>query len=204
MAWPTSIEAATYFQTAYDNLATDLTQELAPSDSTAYVTSTTNWPAIGWLTVGEDIRSYTGKTGGTFTGLTDGIGGTTPGTHAVGAAVSLTLNATAWNRTITELRAVMTSLGAGFAMTDHNTMGKNLLLNQSLESHNITTGLPAYLALLLTPTVAVATDTLFVGRGGNQITITGNGAVDEGITIAGGTANYLVAAILEIIEAINS
>lgn len=192
MAFPNSIEAATYFQTAYDNLATDLTQELSPSDSTAYVTSTTNFPSIGWFTVGEDIRSYTGKTSGTFTGVVDGIGGTTPGTHAVGAAVSLTLNATAWNRVITELRAVMTALGAGFALTDHNTMGKNLLINQSFESHNITTGLPKGYTLLLTPTLAVAATTLFVGRGGNQITITGNGAADEGIQIAGGTANELL------------
>ena len=111
MAYPTSIEENTYFQTAYDNLATELTAELAPSDGTAYVTSTTNWPAIGWFTVGTDIRSYTGKAAGSFTGVTDSVGGTTPGTHAAGTAVSLTPNATAWNRIVAQLRAVMTALG---------------------------------------------------------------------------------------------
>lgn len=69
--------------------------------------------------------------------------------------------------------------------------GKNLLLNQSFESYNIDTNLPDFWALSKTPILAIAADTLFPTRGGNQITITSDGDSKEGIEIAGGTANWL-------------
>lgn len=191
MAFPTSIEAATYFLVAYNNLSTTLSQICGISDSTVYVASTDNFPSIGWFTCEDEIRYYTGKTSGSFTGCVPGSDDTTAAEHAAGKAVSLTIPAVAYNRIVTELRAVMTALGAGFTLTDYATMGKNLILNPDFTSYNIDTNLPDMWTLALTPTLAIATDTLFPSRGGNQITITGNGAANEGINIVGGTANWL-------------
>jgi len=69
--------------------------------------------------------------------------------------------------------------------------GKNLLLNPSFESYNIDTNLPDFWDLTNTPTLAIATDTLFPARSGNQITITGTGQAYEGIYINAGVANWL-------------
>lgn len=191
MPFPTSIEAATYFLVAYNNLATTASQIIGISDTTVYVASTDNFPSIGWFTCEDEIRSYTGKTSGSFTGCTPGTDDTTAAEHAAGKAVSLTLPAVAHNRVVTELRAVMTALGAGFTLSNYATMGKNLLLNPDFTSYNIDTNLPDFWELAQTPTLAVATDTLFAGKGGNQITITGAGATFEGIKITGGAANRL-------------
>lgn len=111
MAYPTSIEAATYFQTAYNNLSTTLTAVCGISDTTVYVSSTDNFPSIGWITIEDEIRSYTGKTAGSFTGCTPGAQSTTAAEHASGTAVSLTLTAEPWNNLITELRATQTAVG---------------------------------------------------------------------------------------------
>lgn len=112
MSFPTSIEAAEYFQVAYDNLSTTLTQQFNSSDTTAYVSSTANFPSSGWFVCDDDICSYTGKTAYSFTGVIHGVGGTTPADHTASKVVSLTINATAWNRVIAELRAAQTKIGA--------------------------------------------------------------------------------------------
>ena len=51
--------------------------------------------------------------------------------------------------------------------------------------------LPDFWALRNTPTLVIATDTLFPARGGNQVTITATGQIYEGIIITGGAANWL-------------
>ncbi|GAG55283.1 unnamed protein product, partial [marine sediment metagenome] len=69
--------------------------------------------------------------------------------------------------------------------------GKNLLRNQSFESYDIDTNLPDFWALFQTPTLAIAADTLFPARKGNQITITCVGEGGEGIRIMGSATNPL-------------
>jgi hypothetical protein len=112
LAFPTSVEASTYFLEAYDNLSTELTQVFGVSDTTAYVTSTDNFGSIGFFTVEDEVVSYTGKAAGSFTGCSRGVGGTTPVEHATGKQVSLTYVATAHNRIVAELRAVQTKVGS--------------------------------------------------------------------------------------------
>jgi len=112
LAFPTSIEAAEYFGNVYNNLATTLSAVCGISDTTVYVASTDNFPTSGWFTIEDEVRSYTGKTAGSFTGCTPGADDTTAAEHAAGKAVSLTLPAIIWNRLVTALRALMTKVGA--------------------------------------------------------------------------------------------
>jgi len=121
MAFPTSVEADEYFVKAYNNLSTTLSQVCGISDTTVYVASTTNFPSSGWIAIEDELRSYTGKTSGSFTGCTPGADDTTAAEHAAGKAVSLVLPAIAWNRLVTELQAVMTKLGTG-ATLDADTL----------------------------------------------------------------------------------
>jgi len=111
MAFPTSIEASTYFGTAYNNLSTTLSAEASASDTTIYVASTDNFNAIGEATCEDEIFYHTGKTAGSFTGCTRGYGNTTAAIHASGKQVSLTFTATNWKRIVAELRAIQTALG---------------------------------------------------------------------------------------------
>jgi hypothetical protein len=111
MAFPTSVEEATFFQVAANNCSTILTQTLGIADSTAYVATTTNWPSVGWLTVEDEVRYYTGKTANTFTGCVPGSSGTVAAEHAVSTAVSLTPGAEPWNNIVVELRAAQTAIG---------------------------------------------------------------------------------------------
>jgi len=111
MAFPTDIQVASYFGVAYNNLSTTLSQEASASATTIYVTSTTNFTAPGWGTCEDEVFSYTGKTSGSFTGCVRGADGTTAAIHASGKVVSLTFSAIMWERTITELRAIMTRIG---------------------------------------------------------------------------------------------
>ena len=69
--------------------------------------------------------------------------------------------------------------------------GENMLENPSFESYDIDTNVPAMWALSGTPTLAIAPDTLFPGRKGNQITITCVGNTYEGIIISPGVTNWL-------------
>ena len=111
MAYPTSIENASFFGVAYNNLSTTLSAEASASDTTIYVASTTNFTAPGWATCEDEVFSYTGKTAGSFTGCVRGADNTTAAIHASGKSVSLTFPAIMWTRVIAELRATMTALG---------------------------------------------------------------------------------------------
>ena len=60
------------------------------SNSTApiAVTSTAGWPTAGALLIEDEVISYTGISGNTFTGIARGIAGSNGATHASGSPVS--------------------------------------------------------------------------------------------------------------------
>ena len=68
--------------------------------------------------------------------------------------------------------------------------GENLIQHSAFFDLN-DDDLPVMWALQATPTLVIATDTLFPSRGGNQITITNTGATGEGIIIGGSATNWL-------------
>lgn len=68
---------------------------------------------------------------------------------------------------------------------------ENLLVNSAFKDTN-EDGVPDWWALMATPTLAIAADTLCgFNDNHNQITITGAGAANEGIKIQGAVANWL-------------
>ncbi len=64
-----------------NNLATTLTVAVLIADTTINVTSTTGFPATGICSIEDEVLSYTGKTGTTFTGCTRGYDSTTAAAH---------------------------------------------------------------------------------------------------------------------------
>jgi len=82
----TSTTTATAVRRAYiDDVA-----GISASDTSVTVSATVDggtitiadWPTSGYIQIGSEIISYSGRTGTSFTGLERGIDGTTPATHA--------------------------------------------------------------------------------------------------------------------------
>lgn len=69
--------------------ATTLGANLSSSATTMTVASTAGYPDTGVVLVDSERIAYTGRTSGSFTGLTRGCDGTTAASHTSGAAVSL-------------------------------------------------------------------------------------------------------------------
>lgn len=86
------------------------------------VTSTAGWPTTGALLIDQEIISYTGISGNTFTGITRGQAGSTGATHANGAAVSFSQVAAA-NTPVT-------------MVIDHTNFSSGVTLNNS--THEVT------------------------------------------------------------------
>ncbi len=70
-----------------NNLGTTLTVAVLVGDTTLNVASTTGWPSTGVCSIEDEVISYTGKTGVTFTGCTRGYDGTTAASHALVTSV---------------------------------------------------------------------------------------------------------------------
>jgi hypothetical protein len=68
-------------------ISTNLTLALTNVDTTITVTSTTNFPTSGVITIENEKINYTGITSVTFTGCTRGQYGTTAASHALNTAV---------------------------------------------------------------------------------------------------------------------
>ena len=75
---------------AYDNtnLSTLLSGGISDTDTTITVDSTTNFEAVGTITIGNENITYTGKTSTTFTGCTRGADSTTAASHVDDSTVT--------------------------------------------------------------------------------------------------------------------
>ena len=68
-------------------ISTTLTANIAATDTTIPVASTTGFLPSGSLQIDNEAISYTGVTSNSFTGATRGVNGTTPASHLSGASV---------------------------------------------------------------------------------------------------------------------
>ena len=75
---------------AYDNtnVSTLLSGGISDTDTTITVDSTTNFEAVGTITIGNENITYTGKTSTTFTGCTRGADSTTAASHVDDSTVT--------------------------------------------------------------------------------------------------------------------
>ena len=75
---------------AYDNtnLSTLLSGGISDTDTTITVDSTTDFEAVGTITIDDENITYTGKTSTTFTGCTRGADSTTAASHADDSTVT--------------------------------------------------------------------------------------------------------------------
>jgi len=108
--WPTSVATDADLSIAVNSLQTTLGSPAGSGDVTLTLVSTTGFPTAGYVTIDNEVISYTGVSGGTLTGCTRGADGTTAAAHSAGAAVSATIVAAHHNSLKDEVKAVETTL----------------------------------------------------------------------------------------------
>ena len=90
------------------------------SNSTApiVVTSTAGWPTAGALLIEQEVISYTGISGNTFTGITRGVAGSAGATHATGSLAAFAQYAAA--NTPTNVTLTNTDFSSGVTLNSSN------------------------------------------------------------------------------------
>jgi len=190
--YPTKV--TTQLKTAVNNLSLTLTDDVGENADEIFVGSTEGVPdPSGSFHIENEIIFYPAKTSIKFgPGLTRGADGTTKAVHLktlAGGEVKFGPEAHNINNLNDEVIATQTALGITGAFNFAN-YGKNLIPNHAFADCN-GDNLPDFWALLNSPTLLIAADTLFPARGGNQITITATGTNTEGIATLTGAANLL-------------
>lgn len=114
--FPTSLDTAVELVEASNNAATTLSAQLTAGATTASVVSTALFASSGVIVIENEIITYTGKTGTTFTGLVRGFLGTTDATHAIAQDVEGIITAVDHNVLAAAIIAIETKLGTGAAI----------------------------------------------------------------------------------------
>lgn len=110
--YPTSAATNDNLYVQVNNKTTFLTADISNVDTTLFVSSTTGFPATGFVTVDLEIIAYTGLTATSFTGCIRGQDGTTAVAHLTNALVSHNIIAAHHNASKDEIIAVETDLVA--------------------------------------------------------------------------------------------
>lgn len=147
--WPTSVSTTDQLHTGVNNLATSLSSAINNSVTTIPVSSTTNFPSIGAITIDSERISYTGKTLTTFTGCTRGFGSTTAASHLSGKPVELTYGAEYHNDLRDEIIAIQQDLADRFGF---NNGFNDVVMNGDLDMNLHTINFNGSVAKIYTPT----------------------------------------------------
>ncbi len=115
--FPTSVATDADLSIAVNSLQTTLSGAIDNAVTSIPLTSTTSFPTAGYVTIDNEVISYTGVSGGNLTGATRGADGTAAASHLSAAAVSATIVAAHHNNLKDEVKAIETSLGAGYLST---------------------------------------------------------------------------------------
>lgn len=87
-AFPTTVATDSDLYIAVNAVSTQLTDNpLSNSATTVNVTSTASFPTVGFISIDNEIISYTGKTGTSFTGCGRGADGTSATSHVQNSQV---------------------------------------------------------------------------------------------------------------------
>lgn len=79
--FPTTVPTTDQLRTLVNNCSTSLTSDITNAVTTIPADDTSRFPTAGDITIGEEIITYTGKTGTSFTGCTRGAHSSTAVAH---------------------------------------------------------------------------------------------------------------------------
>lgn len=104
--FPGAISTDSDLYIAVNNQSTVLTDNpLTIGATTVNVSSTTNFPTVGFISIDAEVIKYTGKTATSFTGCTRGADGTTAASHLLNAQVDHNVTAAHHNASKDEIIA---------------------------------------------------------------------------------------------------
>jgi len=110
-SFPTTVPTtAQLYGNLVNNLSTLLDGDIGTSNTTINVDDAGSFPTTGYITIGTEAVSYTGKTATSFTGCTRGADSTTASTHSDNDAVNHYWIANHHNRSVEEMIAIAQNL----------------------------------------------------------------------------------------------
>ena len=116
--FPSSLSTDSNLYVAVNGIQTTLAASILATDTTIQLTSTSGFPATGYVTIdNSEVVSYTGISGPNLTGCTRGADGTTAAPHTLGVTVGATIVAAHHNLLKNEVIAIETALGTGYTQS---------------------------------------------------------------------------------------
>lgn len=109
--FPTALDSVSNLFTAVNGISTVLNGAIDSLVLTINVVDTTFFPSTGYIIIDQEIISYTGKTGTSFTGCTRGADGSTAASHLTAAAAAAYAVADHHNILVSAIIAIETLLG---------------------------------------------------------------------------------------------
>lgn len=188
--WPTSVATDANLYVAVNSLQTTLAGAINSAVTTITLTSSSNFPTAGAVTIDSEVIFYTGISGADLTGCVRGSDGTTAASHGAGVPVGATIVAFHHNGLKNEIIAIETSLNFAnsFAIVSN---GSGRLVVSAVTATEIGY-LSGVTSAIQTQLNAKATDSLVVHLAGIE-TITGAKTFSANPTISiNGTANWIV------------
>lgn len=175
-AFPTTVATDSDLYIAVNATSTQLTDNpLSNVATTVNVVSTTGFPAVGFISIDNEIIKYTATTGTSFTGCTRGVDGSTAASHVQNSQVFHNVVAVHHNALKDDLIAVESFLSTHLGLTTTVTGTEFQRLSGVTSS-------------IQTQLNTKATDTLVVHLAGTE-TITGAKTFSAAVVVSAGAGN---------------
>lgn len=111
--YPGSLDTPARLGETANNAFSTLAVPLTANATTLTLVNASSFPNSGFVSVGQEIISYSGKSGNTLTGLIRGEDGTTASSHVAGNAVDMRIVSKLFKIHSNAIIALETKLGAG-------------------------------------------------------------------------------------------
>jgi len=124
--YPGSLDTRARLGETANNAFSTLAAQMTASDTTASLVNASKFASTGFITIGSEIISYSGKSGNSLTGLIRGEDGTAASSHVVGNSVEMRVVSKIFKIHADALIAIETKLGAGSDINATKLQGRSL------------------------------------------------------------------------------
>jgi hypothetical protein len=124
--YPGSIDTRARLGETANNAFSTLAAQMTASDTTATLVNASKFASTGFITIGSEIISYSGKSGNQLIGLIRGEDGTAASSHVAGNAVEMRVVSKIFKIHADALIAIETKLGAGADINATKLQGRSL------------------------------------------------------------------------------
>lgn len=124
--YPGSVDARANLGETANNVFTTLAAPMTSSQTTVSLINASRFPDSGFITIGQEISSYSAKSGNTLSGLIRGEDGTTASAHVAGNPVEMRIVSKLFKIHADAIIALETKLAAGADINATKLQGRSI------------------------------------------------------------------------------